>query len=92
MGRGDRVGDRRIRDADVDDPEVGKLVADEIDLEVTALGDVERRHLEAVGLQPLGDRGADPDGRSGDERSRDQGPPHERSVSWVPARPASVFS
>ena len=80
---GERVGDRGVGHADVDLPEVRQLVPRHVDLEVAALVPVEGRHVHALGAKPLGDCGADPARRTGDQRSS------HSSVSWVPARPAS---
>jgi hypothetical protein len=55
VGRGDGVGDRGVRDADVHLGQcLRKPVAREVHREVAAGEDVERGHLEAVGAQPLG--------------------------------------
>ena len=59
MGGRDRVGDRGVGDAHVDVAEVGELVARDIDLQIGAGVAVERHDLDAVGAQPLHDRGAD---------------------------------
>jgi hypothetical protein len=53
VGGSDRVGDRRVGDADVDLAELRQLAGGQIDPDVAALVAVECEDLEAVGGEAL---------------------------------------